>query len=441
MNMGNSALEARVHAFIREKGLLREGQTVLAAVSGGADSMALLSLLLSLRAPLDIRVEAAHFEHGIRGDASREDARFVQAFCLLRGVPCHVGHGDVPALARREGLSLEDAARRARYAFLEETAGRAGADCIALGHHREDQAETLLLHLARGCALEGLAAMRPLEQGRVRPLLDTNRSELESYLRQRGIPWREDETNRDTAHARNLIRHEVFPALLRLNPRAAEAMCRTAELAGEAADALCAQAQAKLSGRVKRTPYGAFWLAKEDGADAFAVRAFARFAGVPELTARQTRTLCAARPGETVNLPGNWRALRTGERLHLLQEGFSSPALAESDFERLPAPPGALGDGVRLQAFDGEALLGASFRFRREGDVFSPLGSAGTQKLKQTLRDAGIDRPFRDLVPVLARENRVLWIVGLRPSRDAALTEGTQSAVLIRYHGDLPWEI
>ena len=140
-------------------------------------------------------------------------------------------------------------------------------------------------------------------------------------------------------------------------------------------------------------------------------------------------------------LPGGWRALRTASRLHLLSGTRGGPDWTEADFTSEPGSIDGLGDGIREQAFDAACLEGAVFRSRREGDLFSPLGSVGTQKLKQTLHDAGVDRPFRDFVPLLAKGNRVLWIVGLKPSNDAAVGKKTKEVVKIRYHGALPWEI
>ncbi len=439
---------SRVARVCREKALFPVGSTVLAAVSGGADSVSLLLILLALQDTLDIRVEAAHYEHGIRGEASREDARFVQAMCAERGVRCHVGHGDVPALARGWKCSLEDAARRARYAFLEQAAREVGAARIVLAHQLEDQAETLLLHLVHGCGLDGLAAMRPLSGNRARPLLDIPREMLIAYLNEIGVPWREDATNLDTAHARNLLRHEVFPVLCRINPRAAEAIGRTAAQAALAADTLRGVDTGALSGRVKRMPYGAYWLLPDQYPAASACRLFARMAGIPALEARHAEAMATLSVNETANLPGGWRALRTGTRLHLLagdqtatEPADAHPPWTEMDFAWTEGGAAGYGDGIREQTFDAEALQGAHFRARRDGDVFAPLGGTGTQKLKQTLRDAGIDQPFRDLLPVLARGNRVLWIVGLKPSRDAAVRENTCRTVTIAYTGDLPWEI
>lgn len=435
-------LEARILDIMQTHRLLAAGETVLIAVSGGADSMALLLILSACAHQLGITVVAAHYEHGIRGKASREDARFVKAFCEARGISCRVGHGDVPTMAVEWKCSLEDAARRARYAFLDETAAAVGASKIALAHHQGDQAETLLLHLVHGAGLQGLSGMRIHQGNRIRPLLETPRDELEAYLLAQGVPWREDETNQDTAHARNLLRHEVMPVLRRLNPRVEEAMARTAKLAGQAVDELQDIAETQLAGHIKRMPYGAFWEMPDGPAMGETVRVFAKWAGVPPLDLAQTGAVAQLSSGQSANLPSGWKALRTRKRLHLLRAGeHAGPLIAESQFTWSTPQGDALGDGIRTQVFDADALEGAAFRARRDGDVFAPLGTEGSQKLKQTLRDAGIDLPFRDLLPVLAKGERVLWIVGVKPSRDAAVGPETRGRIQIEYHGALPWEV
>ncbi len=425
---------------ILEDKLFSPGERVLAAVSGGADSMALLHLLLELSGPLSIEICAAHYEHGIRGAASKADADFVRTHCAQIGVPLEMGQGDVPALAALWRTGVEDAARRARHAFLEDAARRARAQKIALAHHLEDQAETLLLRLARGTGLAGLAGMRKLSGMRVRPLLDTPRAQLREYLTERGIPWREDETNADDAYARNYIRHQVFPKLLALNPRAAEAMARTARIAADAADALDAKAMETVAGAAKRLPYGAFLNCAEKPAPDM-IRAFIRYAGAPPLSAEKTWALCALLPGGTENLPDGWRALRTAERLHLLSPQPKPPPSAEVLlYAESHAARDDPGDGIHAQALDADALEGAAIRYRLPGDTFAPIGG-GEQKLKKTLQDAGVDRPFRDLLPLVAKGTRVLWIAGLKPSADAMIRPETRAAVRFTLARALPWEI
>ncbi|MCQ2557866.1 MAG: tRNA lysidine(34) synthetase TilS [Oscillospiraceae bacterium] len=197
--------------------MLPQGSRVLCAVSGGADSMCLLHWLKSLEETREIRVLAAHFEHGIRGEESQRDCDFVQQWCRQEGIPCFAGHGDVPGFAAENHLGLEEAARLMRYAFLEQTAAEQSCDVIATAHNADDNAETMLFHLARGAGSAGLAGIPPVRGKIIRPLLFTQRWEIEQYLQLHNIPHVEDSTNRSDDYARNRIRHQVLPALREVN--------------------------------------------------------------------------------------------------------------------------------------------------------------------------------------------------------------------------------
>ncbi len=224
-----------VEAAIRRHDLLRPGQHVLVGVSGGADSIALLAALHELAPAWKLRLTAAHLNHGIRGKAADADARFVKAFARRLGVGYIEGRANTPRLARRQGASLEMAGRDARYAFFTRAARRRRCDAVATAHTADDQAETVLMQLARGAGAQGLAGI-PVAGRRdglpvVRPLRDLSRANILRYLRERGLTWREDATNADRVHLRNRVRHEVLPFLEQaLNPRVRRALARAAEI-------------------------------------------------------------------------------------------------------------------------------------------------------------------------------------------------------------------
>lgn len=229
-------LTARVLKLIRQKHLIPPGATVIAAVSGGADSMALLHMLVTLRDKLDIRLHAATFDHGLRGDASAADAEFVRAQAEQWGIPVTVGQIALNAHAP----GVEARARTARYTFLAEVAQGIGAGLVATGHHANDQAETVLLHLIRGSGLHGMAGLRPLSPYPlpqyhpplmlVRPLLGVTRAEIEQYCNAQSIPYRHDVTNDLPDTLRNRIRLETLPHLTELNPRMIETLNRLADI-------------------------------------------------------------------------------------------------------------------------------------------------------------------------------------------------------------------
>ena len=211
-----------VKALTTEYDMLPRGSKVLCAVSGGADSICLLHLLHSLSAEGGFQVAAAHYHHGMRGEAADADAAFVEHFCKERNIPCVVERGDVYGEAARRGLGVEETGRELRYEFLRRTAEQLGCDRIATAHNADDNLETLLLHLTRGAGLHGLAGIPPRRGDLVRPLLTTPRADIEAYLEEHHLAHVEDCTNTDERYARNRLRRQVIPVLRELNPRLTE---------------------------------------------------------------------------------------------------------------------------------------------------------------------------------------------------------------------------
>ncbi|MCS6872643.1 MAG: tRNA lysidine(34) synthetase TilS [Anaerolineae bacterium] len=226
-------LHLRVLTFCRTERLFTPNERVVVAVSGGADSLALLHILRALQVELQIALHAATLDHGLRGAQGAADAAFVAEIAAQWQIPCTVGSVDVPSLAATWRLGMEAAARRARYAFLSDCAAQIGATCIATAHQRDDQAETILLHLIRGSGLAGLRGILPCSQRNglriVRPLLAVGHDELMAYVKGLGIEPREDSTNYDTQHARNKVRHLIMPLLREINPAVSASLARTAE--------------------------------------------------------------------------------------------------------------------------------------------------------------------------------------------------------------------
>lgn len=225
--MGTTNELAAARDFLRRR--FPAGARVLCAVSGGLDSMCLLYFLDTWGPSAGFTAAAAHFNHQLRGEAADRDEDFVRTWCAGRNIPCYAGRGDTRALAAGEGLSLEEAARKLRYAFLEETAAREGFDAILTAHHADDNAETVLLNLIRGTGSAGLAGI-PAQRGSLfRPFLQITRDTLAAYAAAHQVPHVEDETNaRADAADRNLLRLEVMPLLRQINPRAVEHMSAAA---------------------------------------------------------------------------------------------------------------------------------------------------------------------------------------------------------------------
>ncbi len=224
-----TSLVDRIAHFIDRHEMFRPGDRVGVAVSGGSDSVFLLHALRELAPRWNLELSVVHIEHGIRGEASVDDAEFVSKLAGELGLPFHLHRADVPALMD----NLEQAARGVRIEFYRELLQSSRLDRIATGHTRSDQAETVLYRLMRGSGLAGLAGILPItEPGLVRPLLELTRPEIQYWLCQRSIVWREDQTNQDRSYARNRLRHDVLPMLAEsFNPRLEEALANLATLA------------------------------------------------------------------------------------------------------------------------------------------------------------------------------------------------------------------
>ncbi len=231
--MNRPTLQEKIYAYMEQHEMLREGDRVIAGVSGGADSVCMLLILNALRAVRPFSLQVAHIEHGLRGEDSLEDAAFVEALCRRLEVPCKVLHKDVAGLAAERGLSTEEAGRMIRYEVFEDLCPADGK--IAVAHNMQDQAETVLFHLVRGTGMDGLAGIRPVRGKIIRPLLCCSREEIEEWLRSQGQDWRTDATNLETVYSRNLIRHQILPVLQQeVNAQAVRHICEAADRVDEA---------------------------------------------------------------------------------------------------------------------------------------------------------------------------------------------------------------
>jgi tRNA(Ile)-lysidine synthase len=227
-------LKRRFAASLESAAWFGPGIKLGAAVSGGADSVALLTLLAETRAQLGFVLSVVHFNHQLRGKASEADEKFVAELAEKFGSTLHLGRADVAAKAKREKSNLEDAARRARYAFFEKLAAQGLLDAVVTAHTMDDQAETVLAHILRGTGIPGLAGIHPVARSVRRPLLGFRREELRKYLRTKKQPWREDATNRDTNRTRARMRRKLLPLLVKeFNPAAIEHLSGLAQRAAE----------------------------------------------------------------------------------------------------------------------------------------------------------------------------------------------------------------
>ncbi len=464
------------------------GVTLVAAVSGGADSLCLLGTLLALRerghplAPTAIVV--AHLDHGLRGEAGAADARFVAELAGQLGLRSVSERADVPALARQTRRSLEDAARRARYAFLRRVAAEVGAARICTGHTRDDQAETLLLHLVRGSGLAGLAGMAPLSGDIARPLLMVTREQTEAYCAAHGWAPRADLSNADTRFLRNRVRHELLPVLERFNPNLRETLARNAALIAADERYLEQQTEIAWGASVRIASWETVELdraALRAQPPALRHRVFRRAASHlvgPEsgLEARHIELLdgllARGTTGSALHLPDGLRASLGYDTLTFArnaQPRSEGGLLSEGDDaqERVLPVPGAVelpGTGWRVRAWylDRPAGLereraellapferigvnaevgraeqrvyvdanaaGEPLRVRtwRPGDRFRPLGMAHEKKLQDFFADAKAPRAVRHRLPLIFGPRHLVWVAGQRIDDRVRLTPMTR---------------
>jgi len=429
-------------AKIQRQRLFEPGETVVVAVSGGADSVALLDIL-SRFAEENLRLVVAHLNHGLRGADSDGDQEFVVRLAERYGFPCESQRTDVAGLSRDLQLSLEDAGRRARYAFFARVAQAHGADSIALAHHRDDQAETVLIRLLRGAGGAGLSAMGSLSRGMLkRPLLRTSRSEIEQYLKGRGISYRTDASNSDTTFLRNSIRHELIPLLARYNPKISERLAATAQILAsdeELLEGLTDAAYARLVRHRGGEPgFAVADLATEPRGLRLRLyrRALAELRGDLERIGLShleaiDRLAASPRPNCRVKLPGScfvarsYGALRfcgggQAEEPEVAREisGVGNHPLAggRSLLVQSVARPASLDPGSRRVAYLDPASAPFPWLVRGflPGDRFTPLGMTGCQKLKDLFMNEKIPTGERRAIPLLVSGGRILWVCGVR---------------------------
>lgn len=433
-----NAFDALLSVARREWRAVGAPERVLVAVSGGADSVGLLRVLDALSRTERLTLAAATIDHGLRAD-SHNDAAFVVELCERLRIPCEIRR---LSLARGD----ENAAREARYHALYDCAKALNAPVIALAHHANDQAETVLMRLSRGAGGGGLCGMAALTgiQGTPyalwRPFLAVGQQRIRDVLCEINQTWREDTTNAGDDYFRNRIRHHVLPILESGAPGAMGSIVRAARvLSDENAflqsltdDFLAASASLSPCAFVDAQALDALPMALRRRA----VKTLCGRMGI-ETDYETIEALLALKAGDKCNLPRSFHAERTQARLHILPPAVTPTPLG--NIEHMPFT-GETGDGKRTQSAPLCALEGASLRHRLPGDFIQPFGMAHRKTLQDYLVDQKIDRPFRDHLPLLSRGSEVLWVVGVGASERLRVIKGNQ-AVFCRYTGPLPTEI
>jgi tRNA(Ile)-lysidine synthase len=468
-------LVSKVRAFIRRHDLIPRGARVLAAVSGGSDSIALAHILLDLDREGDLQLAGiVHLNHQLRS-AADTDEQFVRGVAAALERPFLTERADVAARARQERRSIEDAARSARYEWFERARLVTGADLVALGHTRDDQAETVLLRMTRGAGPRGLSGMYPRHGSIVRPLLGCRREELRAWLAAQHLTFVDDETNGDVSIPRNRVRAELLPLLIgRFNPSIVDVLADEADLARDAwlwmdgESAALASRVVRVGESRRREPrceLDVVMLAAAPVALQRLVlwRAMREVGGSRAIAfqhveaARQMLT----ESGGAADFPGQ-RAERIGGSLVLRGRPDGAvgrrPAAAANLFQYSLSIPGEVivpdvgvvsvepaaraaraivGNGGDRSAASVRAdLVGGSLvvRNRRPGDRFRPAGLGGGKKLQDYFVDRKVARDRRDAVPIIVDEHdRIVWVAGYEIDEAFRVTDGSQPVLLLKF--------
>jgi tRNA(Ile)-lysidine synthase len=441
-------LHARITDNICTKQLFKSGDTLIIGLSGGADSTALLDLLATLPA-FPVHLVAAHLNHCLRGVDSDTDEQFCRELAVHYKIPFESRRVDVKAVADKDSLNLEDAGRRARIDFFDDLSVRWQAAAVVLAHHADDQAETILMRLLRGSGMSGLAGI-PWSNGRsyVRPLLDITRCEIEAYLTERNLKWREDASNRDTTFLRNRIRHELLPLLEGYNPSVRKTLATTAGIVSEE-DALLEAQTLQTAERVCLFTGGtatcsiSLLQSYPAALQRRLIRLMlSRLAGnLEHITHRHLENILrmcgATRPNLRTSLPQRLVAVKEYDRLVIKALDATAPEAVEITIAgpgsyQLPdgsllgieisPPPADPGSNPATAYFDGERMpFPWHVRTFCPGDRIQPLGMSGRKKVKDIFIDEKVPRARRALTPLLFCGSELIWIVGLRTSHPARL--------------------
>ena len=454
----------RVQQTIARYGMFAPGQRVGVAVSGGADSVCLLDVLVALAPRWDLRLYVLHLDHQLRGEESTADAEFVRELAAARGLEIYLRRVNVREANAASGDNLEQAARRARREFFLEFLQEGRLDRVALGHTRSDQAETVLFRFLRGSGTAGLAGIWPMtSEGLVRPLIEVDRSDVLAYLKARGLPWREDASNQDRSFARNRIRHELLPALARdWNPALTETLAQTGVLAQEDEQ---------------------YWNREIDRLEASELRTWggsvlvraSRLSQLPPAAAR--RLIRRAIERVRGDLRGvDFVHVEQVMRLARRRGGHGRAQVPELgvtrsfDWIRLAGIEGQPGSGYRFEiSVPGRypvpgtevelslALLEVKNRYNtilgdldwsetpgplelrnwRPGDRYRPMGHTGQVRLKRLLQKARIPLWVRRFWPIITRGEAIIWAGGFGSSADHLAGPGSRTVLRVGQVGEL----
>ena len=458
--------EQKINAFVEKHHMISDGDVVVAGISGGADSVAMFYMLKALQEKIHFQFTAVHINHQIRGSEAEEDERFVEKLCQREGVSYRAFHMDVQTLAKEMGKSLEEAGRIARYEAFEQVCREMGEERskIALAHHKDDLAETMIHHLVRGTGLTGLCSLKPVSGNRIRPMLCLERKEIEQYLQKKQKTWKTDSTNLDDDYTRNKIRHHILAYLReKINPQTVAHMAQTAEELNEVEEFLCIQVE-KLSERVVKKQNESSILGEELKDEPqilqnrIIMEEMRRVCGqsrdILRVHIEDVKGLWKKQVGKKVNLPYNVTAFRVYEGIQIEKDIVKEKNEEEMQEIELNIPGDTeMGEYVvscRILCTDFSEIVEKKYtkwfdydkikgnlliRHRKSGDKISVHPSGGSKKLKDYLIDRKIPQKQRDDLWMVADGSDVLWIINDRISEKYKITQHTKKMLRIQIRG------
>lgn len=453
----------KVISFVKENNMLCEGEHVVVGVSGGADSMCLLRVLMELSKIYLLNLTVVHIHHGIRGKEADEDKSFVESFCMKNHINFVSADFDIPAIAKKEGLSTEEAGRLKRYETFEEVLIKEHADKIAVAHNMGDNVETILLNMLRGTGISGMSGIKPVRGHIIRPIMCLTREEIEEYLRGENLGYRVDSTNLKNDYTRNKIRNELIPYLNEnINSKATAHIGLLGEMVADIDDFLNEEADRQME---KLLMSGGNHHIEIDAAGfrnlhkalktVVARKLVMKVSGkLKDITANHIKSIIDIAEGETgrkINLPYNLTAVKYPESLVIKKEVQKEEV---KDLEVLiDKIPGCFDIGTSQVKFsydkyenlnfmekkytkwlNCDILKGSlSIRNRREGDYIVVNESGGRKKLKDYFIDLKIPKDQREDVLLLADGSHILWVVGYRISEAAKVFDTTQNIIKVEF--------
>lgn len=464
-------LGQRVLGFIQENQLVSSQHCLLVAVSGGADSVCLLHILVKLREELGIRLHIAHLNHQLRGAESEADAHYVADLAYRLDIPATIEQRDVKAYQAQQRISLEEAAREVRYTFLAQAAKSIGANRVAVGHTADDHIETILMHLIRGTGTRGLRGLQPSSRWQssgssltiIRPLLPVSRQETADYCQNHQLMPRIDASNLSLSPLRNRIRHQLMPLLESYNPRVAEALLRTARIAGDDL-AFFDKEIDRLWGKIVQKQGNTITLDKEGFLELPSAlkryllrRAIENLLGnLKDIESRHIEEImdALAKPaGKRLSLPGGLIfSIEYNRYLMGSEPAALSPFPILGAELPLKLPGETVLPGWRIKAtiisreqmtakdedftayldYDktGDKLL---VRPRQPGDRFQPLGMNQPKKLGEFMIDAKIPSAWRQRIPIVCSPQHILWVVGWRIDERVKVSDNTKQILRLKF--------